>query len=491
MSGKSHVIGLDVYLPKSDRDDPWIRWRQPFVDLALPRKESDWLGQVAHERGFVYDRIRQFMTRLALVVVIGVCFVLLPEVAWWAWLLLVPSLVQGLSEIALEKPVRRRLRQKRPSESRRPVARLVNVWWKAYGRRTLNVTGQLGAVAVVANVAAVTFGTWADDATGWLKVAAFAAAVLYANSGCSAPLIEDTVYERGNWGPLLRRIRPFVWPVVCLLAAGFVLLSQVAGRWPSSALPYAYLVCALPYALGLRIREHDRVANAAGRLVRAANARKAEHIGLDLHNMTSLLVKGPIDRIVASDGIDEYDKRTLMAFLDDIEYAHSKSRQAVSLDQEATLLPSVTTVIGRTCNNAGIDPVLDIDLPDPDEEDDSTRAATISQEAYFARQVMKVLTDNALSAYRDRPDIDEPYLKVSAHVQDDHVVVAVTDALDPIPEWKLDRSEGILAQVRPMVIDDRKGELRQIVLETGGKTIEARWPMDFRDVRLMDWDDVE
>lgn len=487
---KSHKVSLDAYLPRTDLQDPWVRWKQPFIDLTLPRTPSDWLGQVAHERAFVYDRIRQFVARLGLAALIAACFTQL-DVSWWAWVLLTPALLQGVSEIILEKPVRRTLHQKAPSPGRGFVNWASRIQWRAYGRKTLNVTGQIGAAAAIANVIAVLFGTRATDGTGWLKVAAFTVAMLYVNSGASGPLTEDTVYEKGHWGPALRIGRPFAWPFAVAIAAGLVAWSHAAVLWPSSTLPYTYMVCALPYALGLRIREHDRVANAAGRLVRAANEEKVKYIGLELHNLTSTLVKGPIDRILKLDGIRPADALVLQGFLDDIEHAHTKARRAVSLDQESTLLPSPATVITRKCAAFGIDPRLHIDLPESDDDRRvGERVVEWGYETQLARHVMVALADNAVDAYEQHPEIAEPVVDVFARIEGGDVLVAVSDMLDLVPDDLWNAPIGILAAARTMITVDRDGTLRQTPNDSGGKTIEARWPLTYRDLRQMEWEDA-
>jgi len=434
------------------------------------REASDWLRQVADMRVFSYDRIRQFLTRLALAAGIGASFVLLPGVTWWAWALLGFALLQGILEIALEPYVRVNDLQGQPLivQALEPL----RTWWSAvYERLPFNATGILGAAAVIANFAAVTFGTSANDATGWVKVAALACALLYANSGLSGPLLEATVYSDKAAGSVLRRLRPAVWVMGVLLAAGTVYVSDLAGRWPTSAVPYAMVACGLPYALGLRIREHDRLASAAGLLIKRSNQEASTRIGAELHRLVSPLLKGPLDRVLNLEGINPVDRVALRLFAEDIKHAREKTVHGIDLGER--LLPDTETLVAQICAPGWIDPTVDIDLPVRQSGVQNAEHVVSDENAWFAKQLVATLAQNSVWAYQAAESLDRP-LVVSAYLRAGEIVVSVIDALPPVPDEMWDRAEGTLSNFR-RAVGERGGTLRQILLDGGGKAIEARW----------------
>lgn len=484
------MITLDVQRPSASR------WRQPFTDLRGTQEPSDWLRQVAHMRVFAFDRIRQFLTRLALTAVIAAAFALLPEVSVWAWALLTLGLVQGVLEVALEPYVRFDAVTKLPLvvEGLKPL----RAWWvNVYGRLPFNATGILGAGAVIANLVAVNFGTRADDSTGWVKVAALAAAVLYANSGSSGPLLEATSYEDNIAGTVLRRLRPIYWPGLAAFAVGLVLWSRATGDWPAQAVPYAFMACALVYVLGLRIREHDRLATAAGILVTNATGQAGRRIGDELHRIVSPLTKGPLDRILRSEAIDPLDRRALRMFTDFIGRAHKEARRSRGFDLGNSLLPDLASLIAYDCAVQGVDPTIDIDVPGIDGDADAPASGdgaegadpqAVSEEtAWFAKQLITTLVQNAVQAYA-RANAPERLLAVAAFLDGKYVVVRVADSLAPIPDEVWNRPNTTLNNFRRS-LEDRGGSLSQEVLGTEGKVIEARWVNGLRPLLDMNWDE--
>lgn len=501
MAEGTTYVDLDVYVPPADDQDRWTAWKQPFLDLRQPTQGSDWLRQVAHQRVLVYDRIRQFLTRLALLAALVGCLVALaPRVRWWAWALLLPALVQGVSEIVLEKPVRRELvlfarRSTRagdaavaPEGAERPTA-AVRWWIRVYSKLPLNFTGVLGGVAVLGLLVAVSYGTTSTEASAWVKVAAFVIALLYLNSAASGPLLESTVYEEGNSGPFLRAIRPYLWPALCVVsAAGFVAPAAAAGLWSASSLPYAYLACALPYALGLRIREHDRAANASGRLVRTAHDQANDRFRVQLHRLTSPMFHGLSARVLERSALDPADHLALRTFLDDMQQVHRRSREAGGFDLQTSLLPSMATVVRRCCQPYGIRPELRLDLVahDPTRTPGSGAAPDVTPETMaFVKDLLVVLVENAGQAYSANPAATDPVLQVTAAVEDGDVLVRVRDALPPVAEDRFAAPGGIL-HTFARLLAARGGTLRQEAEADGGKTIHARWPNSAPDLRATD-----
>lgn len=465
------MITLDATSPRHGR------WVQPFADLLAPAPTSDWFRQVAHLRVFAFDRIRPFLTRLMLLAVIAVCIAALPEVSWVAWVLLVPALVQGGLEILFEPYVRVRDADRWPAVVRylRPAMR----WWASvYERRQLNLTGLIGTVAVVANVVACAFLTTADESTGWIKVAAFGCAVLYANSGVAGPVLESTSYsERSSRGShAAGRLRPAYWVLVLAAAAGVVRGSDALDRWPGSAVPYAYLACGLAYALGLRVREHDRLVAAGGLLAQASEDEGATSLARGLHDLVSPR-RALFRRIMEVDGVAPGDRIQLAGFVEDLDYLRAKSH---GLRIDESLVPDVRTRVAQTCRAGFVELELDIDLIADADGPGSLHKVTVD----FARDVVSTLVLNAVQAY-ERAEAEERQLGVRAERIGQDVVLSVTDGLPLVPDEVWEEPGGNLRNVRA-TLRDRGGDLRQIPRDGGGKTIEARWPDTYRPLLDMD-----
>lgn len=479
------MITLDVQRPSASR------WRQPFVDLIGQQQPSDWLRQVAHMRVFAFDRIRQFMTRLALLGAIAIAFAALPQVAGWAWAALAIGVVQCVLEIALEPYVRFDAAKKAPLVfvGLKPL----HTWWvKAYGRLPFNATGILGGAAVTMNLIAVNLGTRADASTGWVKVTALVAGILYGNCAMAGPLLEATVYEDNTSGVVLRRTRPLYWPALAAILAGVVLWARAWGRWEAQTLPYALMVCALWYALGLRIREHDRTANAAGLLVTNATNEAGRRIGDELHRIVSPLTKGPLDRILTSEALDPLDRKALGMFTSFVGHAHKEARGARGFDLGNSLLPDLESLIAYDCAVQGVEPMISIDVPGIDGEEfiedgrDGRREPVSSETALFTKQLITTLVQNAVQAYA-RNQTEERLLGVVAFLEDGHVVVRVSDSLPPIPDEVWNRTTTTLNNFR-LSLADRGGSLTQEVSDSRGKVIQARWENGLRPLLDMQWD---
>ncbi|GEL95965.1 hypothetical protein [Cellulomonas composti] len=468
---------LDVEPPTAGR------WVQPFADLVAPAPAGDWFRRAADLRMLVYDRIRQFMSRLALAaLVVGVVAALPSTAAWAWWLLTVPAALQGGLEIYLEHGSARKAEDAGPAADARERgrglrARLLEWRRRVYERTPLFLTGVLGAVAIIGSAFAVAFGTRADDGTGWLKVVSYAGVVLYANSGASGPLLESTAYSEladrsGRW---MGRLRPAAWLILGLLAAFVVWWSDLCGFWPPGALPYAFLVCGLGYALGLRIREHDRAVAASGLVAAARRAEVMAHLGREFHDVTQIMSVGVVSlrespRLTAAELIE------LEALYRDLEDLHQSSRDGFS--EETSVLPDVRTVVRRICQSEAIRPVLAIDLPETNDRDFDPSRVVRTENARFAKQLIRTLTLNAVRAYVEA-DAPERPLRVEARLEGGDVYVAVTDALPLVPRQTWLTSGGILRNFRHE-IERRGGSLRQVPLDGGGKTIEARWRNELR-----------
>lgn len=476
------MITLDVVGPRRSR------WTQPFADLVAPAPSSDWYRQVAHRRVFVYDRIRPYLTRLALTAVVATGYLALPSVAWWAWALLALPVTQGVLEVRLEPLVRATNVR---DGARAPVAgldaALSGVARGAYERRWLNATGILGSIAAAATVLGVAFGTTAGASTGWVKVATFLAGILYATSACSGPLLESTTYSAlSRGGTAMRRLRWAAWPALVVLAAAVVALSNAVGAWPATAVPYAYLACGAAAYLGLRTREHDRAVGAGGLVAQHAQDEAASRLARGLHDVVSPRVR-LLERLMTVEEIDPADAVRLAAFVEDFKYLHAKARDGLSIDE--SLLPDLRTTVRQACGPRGVQVDLDVDLlvgaPDGEPRRAPDRVPhKVNKD--FARDVVSTLTLNAVDAYDDAGTPRRARtLRVAVRMVDGDVVVAVTDALDLVPEDVWQNPRGNLRNVRSTVTD-RGGALRQVLSPSGGKTIEARWPDTYRSLLDME-----
>lgn len=482
------MITLDVVGPRRSR------WVQPFADLVAPAPSSDWFRQVAHRRVFVYDRIRPYLTRLTLTAVVATGYLALPSVAWWAWALLALPVVQGVLEVRLEPLVRASSAR---DAARAPVAgldaALSGVARGAYERRWLNVTGILGGVAAAATVLGVAFGTTAGAPTGWLKVATFLVGILYATSACAGPLLESTTYSAlSRGGTVMRSLRWAAWPALVVLAAVVVALSTAIGAWPASAVPYAYLSCGAAAYLGLRTREHDRAVGAGGLVAKHAQDEAASRLARGLHDVVSPRVR-LLERLMAVEEVDPADAVRLAAFVEDFKYLHAKARDGLSIDE--SLLPDLRTTVRQACGPRGVQVDLDLDLLVDGPEGDAgtgprrtTGGVPHKVNKDFARDVVSTLTLNAVDAYDDAGTPRRSRtLRIAVRMVDGAVVVAVTDALDLVPDAVWENPEE-----PPERALDRDGPWRHAApgpRPAGGKTIEARWPDTYRSLLDMEEDD--
>jgi len=478
-------------------------WKQPFVDLLLPRPDapSDWLRQVAHRRQFEFDRIRQFLARSALAMLALLCMLVL-DTSPWAFAAPAVALFQGAAEIYLEKDVRGVVVRIAETMTSRGATRkqaidiidppiLLRWWLYAYLNRPLNPTGVLGGVACVLLLLASTLGTHAADALGWVKVGLLVVSLLYVNSGLSGPFLEGTAYEANAFGEWMRRLRPYSWLILGVGAAGLVHVAHLAGAWPPGSLPYAYLACALPYALGLRIREHDRVARASGSLIQTVLNSRQHTFRLEIHRMVSPLFKGLSTKVLAHPDLSDSERLRLEAFFDSMREVHTNSREGFDLGSPVSI--SLETTIADLAASQDLDSLVELHIErETLGANAPAAAASIFENAReLLHEVLNSLTFNAAEAYTqaarkrvpfgptDLPGA-RPFMTEARHV-DGEIVVRASDALDLISDEVWSRSKRNLATIRNALVA-RGGRLTQSPRAGGGKTIEARWPATSLDL---------
>lgn len=454
---------VPVYIDVPQR--PEGRWRQIASDGVAPAYESDWLRSVADARLVDYDRIRPYVTRGVLTLAVVVAFTQLPGTHPLAWLALVLPVVQVTLEIALEAKTRAR---REPDDAGALAGPMVGVAYRNYELRMLNVTGTLGAVACAVLVLAVAFGT-GTTGPAWVRVAALACALLYTSSGILGPLAEATVYSPLQHTPgWLRRLRPLLWLVAVALAVVVVALSsRWPGAWPDGSLPYAYLVCALPYYVGLRIREFERAAHAAGQVAVRAREDANRQASFDLHELLQVN-HGPLDAALAQPGLVPADRLRLELFGANLRMMYARAR-AQGTDLQAGVLPSVAELVAHVCAPELVRPTVDVEIGSLDPEHGA-----------LAKVLISTLVNNAVQAYAQSPDVQDRRLLVSARVVGGHVDVLVSDTLPALPARAWDPN-GTLGHMR-QEIADRGGVLEEVPVDIG-KALHARWPATLTPLR--------
>ncbi|WP_071286257.1 hypothetical protein [Mycolicibacterium llatzerense] len=252
---------------------------QLVVDLYVPATFSDWHEKVAESRVKQYDRLRPHVTRAVLLIMVSAGLWVL-RAPWWGWMLLLPAGFQVLLEIYLHRYV--------PDSAPEPRWRIVGWMSRIVGRHfqsmLLNVTGILGTIACPLNVIAVCFAP-AGDGAGWVKVAAFGAAIFYLNSGLASAFLDPPNYtEISVMPPAMHWIRPYAPLVSFLIVTGLVAASVVTGHWVPAMVPIGYLCALLTLLLGSTIRNHDRVVAAAAPVARDAVKEAREALGGIVHD---------------------------------------------------------------------------------------------------------------------------------------------------------------------------------------------------------------
>lgn len=453
---------IDIGAPRDEN-----RWHQVAKDFIAPAHESDWARSFTDTRITRFDQVRPFAARGALIWSMALLFAVIPGTSSVAWLLLLPAVLQTVLEIALEATLRAK---GAPKPSNSLMSPLVQLWYRNYERWQINPTGLLGAVAVPSNVAAVVVFT-PGDSPGPAKVAAFACAVLYLNSGVAGPLLDATVYSPLQRTPrLLRRIRPMIWLFFVLALAAVVAASQRWGTsWPIEALPYAYLVCLMPYALGLRIREYERALGAGGVVAANALSDANRQVAQDLHELLQKF-KYPLDAALELDGLSPSSRASLITFMNTVEVIYEKARNK-DIDLQSGIMPPLEDIVRNICADASISCTTNIQIDGLDEANNGD-----------ARRLTSTLTHNAVQAYVRDFAAQEAHIGVNAFVENDRIHVIVTDGLDLVPDalWCLPNSTtGYFRDT----LHKQGGTIKQERSESGGKSIEAVWNVQLPTLR--------
>ncbi len=450
---------------------PYDRWRSIVDDLVTPAPETDWARRVAETRIRQYDRVRASATRSLLLLIASATAAVLPDTPWQFYLLLLPAVVQITVEVYGESASNHN-DEDAPAMARYPrlVRRLVHLNYVNNERILINVGGLVGTVAVISLSLGYVFIV-GPDGPGWLKVTGLVACVLYANSGVLGPLADVTVYSPLQRTPMwLRRVRPFLWVAMCAVAAGVVAVSVALGRWDETAVPYAYLVCALPAGVGYRLREYERTIDCCGTVAAEAINHANRRAAIDLHNLMQPF-KAPLDKLVAEDATGQ-KRAELLTFIAVMRATYERARRR-DVDLQNGIMPTLEHVAYRSFGVVTLRPapVVDIKLSELD-----------GPHTTLAQQVLTVLGDNAAQGYDREPGRHHRPLRITADVVEGLVRIEVSDALDLVPDDVWDDPRRTLVGLRHE-LERLGGSLLQRSDDAGGKTISATWKLNLQPLR--------
>ena len=436
-------------------------WLQMPVDLVSRATFSEWHEKVAVVRVQRYDRLRTYVTRTAMLVIVAAALVALVA-SWWCWLLLVPALLQVSLELYLHRYIHDTFDEPRWGAIRwmRDVAD------RHHRTKLLNVTGVLGVLACPLNVLAVSLAPPGGE-LGWLKVVALVAAIFYINSAVGNTFLDPANYtETSTMPPAMHRIRPFA-PVVSLCSVVAMVAVGVANdRWIPVMVPLAYAASALTMLLGSAIRNHDRIVAAAAQVARGAVIDARIELGRVVHDdLNGAKVAVEIVRQVP--GVpyrSAVELATLEAFL-----THFSTR--VGIDAAPAL--SVCDLVEKIASPYGLSPSdirCTIDwAPDIRREN---RAIAI--------RMATALVHNAVQALQKVENLSVPksitvdgYTTGSGHDLRYHL--AIGDHLAPVEPDRWCAEGTTLAALREWLDDTFAGELTQEIVAEGTKRVVASW----------------
>ncbi|WP_406123779.1 sensor histidine kinase [Streptomyces sp. NBC_00989] len=452
LSQQEDRLSLVDFLPAPSR--PTNPWAQILRDLHAPAPMSHWSTRVTAARIHRHDRLRPFATRGFLLVVLAVLFVLADGVRPAAWALLSVGVTQTLLEIHLDGQAHGGKR------ARFALTRLLLAWqdnWQ-WERTLLNATGLLGGIAVPANVVAVLFFTGPGH-PGWVKVAALGVALAYANSGIYQVLTDGTYYSANQSLPrILVTLRAYGWLLVTGVLALVVGLSVHLGRWHPEMVPLAWAVCALPYAVGLKMRDYDRCLRASGEEAAVAMTEARSRLAQDFHD--TLNAVRSLSRALARDDsvspeykIDAADlapKLTLVKEMVD-EYAWEAQGREITLE-------GVVEQLGRD-HSLRVTAEFGLGELRPENRE-------------LVRQLITTVVANAAQAMA-RLEIHDRPVSVSGQVSDGMIHLSIRDPLPLIPAaaWCPDGSTLAVMRGRLRRLG---GDMTQTAV-AGGKEIRGVW----------------
>lgn len=456
--------------PGPPRDDG--RWEALLNDLFLPPLRSDWTRRVTDERIKTTDRVRPFVARGLLLLGMACLLAVMSDVSWVAWVLLVPSAVQIFLELYLEERMRASVQD---LSGLGPLKPLVTFWYRMYEKLPFNATGILGAAAVVCNLVATVFFTGPNN-SGVSKVVLFVFALVYGNSGILGTLLDTPWFSpREKIVPVVKRVYPFFWVLAILLAVGLVWLGEAMGRWPTGSLEFAMMACALPYYIGLRVRDYSRALYATAQVLVMADLDARADLAMEMHNRLQIAKDG-LGVMISRSNLEPKHRVALTAFQLDIEelYAEAKSRKA---NPRNTLHRPFELRVRRILDGSGLryrDSHFGLD-------------GRLDEDNYdLANHILTNFVKNAQQAHvrRSARDRGSSMITINMDVQDEVATIAVTDDLGPLPDDALE-SRTTLAYLRHQ-LRSRGGDMVEELHGNGWKTLTARWSTALPALRTAD-----
>ncbi|GAB4003693.1 ATP-binding protein [Nocardioides ultimimeridianus] len=439
---------------------------QIAIDAVSRAPQSDWGRRFAEVRITQYDGIRPFVSRAALVIVLGTLLLPLPGHHLLGLLLLAPAAAQVSLELLLEPVVRARSLTQSGTEGL--LGTLARPWFWNYERGLTNITGIVGAAACLCLLVEVVYNT--GSGSQWQRVAALAVGTGYAISGLNSVVCDTAVYSpRGDRLPqALRALMPFAWLFALGLVLINVIIAQAHARVWGDAFPYAVMATLLLWCNGQRFRDHTRDLQVGAVVAADRDRETGRRAATDLHNLLQA-AKGPLQD--AEMTVPNPQTRAALVLLRlDLEAVYTSAHEG-TLDLAGGLVPPVTEHLSRLCRGAVLPLRTDIALDDVPDAD-----------RWLARQSIMLLTKNAVDGYTSgRIDWVERGINVQARFDGRFVTIAVRDGLPSIPDAVWQRDDTTLSKLRGDA-HERGGSLTQTA-DSSGKTIVVTWPVALAPLR--------
>lgn len=449
-------------LPDRHRvSNPWL---QIVRDMTAPAPMCDWASEVTTIRIRVYDQIRAFVTRGALLAATTIMLGFAPGTWWLTWILFIPALFQVIFEIVLDFQINK------DELTQIPVLRtLTAIAENAHTSTLVNVTGVLGLVAVPCNIVAVSYLSGPGDPT-WAKVLALAGAAAYGVSGIMS-FLSDTTHYSAHQSPkrvyrMFRAVRPHVWLVIMVAMTAIVAGSVLADRWAADMEPLAWALCLFPVVIGMKQRDYERFLRASSDYLHKIQQEAKSELSKDYHN-TNTEVRDFTRRLAENKAVPA-ELRVQAATLAPVI---SLMSEAINHDQWARQLkrPSLVGIAEKTGSDWGLNLVIELRLDDLRPRNYELAKALIAALLANVGQAMSDLDDMAKHA---------PVV-VSGEVRAGRVWLAVQDPLPPIEDWCRPGSTTLWLH-NDLIAHGGEG-LSQHLVDAGnplaGKEIRANWPV--------------
>lgn len=445
-------------------------WRQVLKDLVASAPVSDWAAKVTTVRVRSYDQIRVYLTRGALLACLAVLLVFAPGTSWLTWLLLLPALIQVVSEVVVDLALRRA-----DTDSPEVLRVMAGITAAAHSTTLVNVTGVIGTLAVPANIVAVAYLAGPGD-PAWVKVLGLAIAAAYGVSAVLSLLTDATNYSANQQNTkaysLFRRMRPHLWLIVCVVMTVLVAGSVAAGRWAPTMVPLAWALCAMPMVIGMKQRDYERFLRASAEVIPDVQQEAKMTLCKDYHNTNNSL--RTLNREIARSSDVPPEIRVKAAALAPLI---SLMTEAVDHDQwnRQQRRPSLAGIAAKCASDASLNADIDLRLDD---------LQITNYE--LARDLITALMINVGQSMK--PTDSDRWVTVRGEVRDGRIRISVRDPLPIIEQWC--REGSTMLWLHDELIAHGGVGLSQHALDDSdpskGKEIRAEWPVKRPPLKLRD-----